>query len=192
MKAASLGSRDAEGVDLRPRLSMNPSSEFSSGSEKPMSKPITFAPSRDSVSTSAAIFDRGQGQRPSASRLFSSITAIATAGEGGRGPREDSGRRRSSAPSGRGGERRARRARGRRGWRRASGTPAQPRRVTGARTSSTSAGRRPGRAEILPSFFVSARAATALLSSSSTIRTKTSRGWAPESGRRSRRRSACQ
>ena len=88
MKAASLGSVMPRASTFRPRRSMNPSSEFSSGSAKAMSKPITFAPSRDSVSISAAIFDRGQGQRPSASRLSSSITAIATVGEGDRGPRE--------------------------------------------------------------------------------------------------------
>jgi len=40
-----------------------------------MSNPITLAPSRESVSTRAAIFDRGQGHRPSVSRLFSSIAA---------------------------------------------------------------------------------------------------------------------
>jgi hypothetical protein len=49
-----------------------------------ISNPITFAPSRERASTSAAIFERGQGQRPSVSRLFSSMTASATAGEGWR------------------------------------------------------------------------------------------------------------
>ena len=49
---------------------------------KAMSKPITLAPSRDSMSTSAASLDLGQGQRPSVARLFSSITASTTAGKG--------------------------------------------------------------------------------------------------------------
>ena len=61
--------------------------EFSSGSEKTTSNPTTFAPSRESASISAAIFERGHGQRPSASRLFSSMTTMATADEGVWGPR---------------------------------------------------------------------------------------------------------
>ena len=58
-----------------------------SGSENITSKPTTFAPSRDSASMSAAMRARGHGQRPSASRLFSSIAAITTAGPGLIGPR---------------------------------------------------------------------------------------------------------
>jgi hypothetical protein len=67
---------------------MKASSEFSSGSAKMMSKPITLAPSAERASTRVAIFDRGHGQRPSASRLFSSMTTMTVAGEGLCAPRD--------------------------------------------------------------------------------------------------------
>ena len=60
---------------------MSASCEFSSGSEKITSNPITLAPSRERLSIRVANFDRGHGHRPSTSRLFSSMTTIATAGE---------------------------------------------------------------------------------------------------------------
>ena len=47
---------------------------------------MTLAP-RESASMSAAILDLGQGQRPSASTLFSSIAASTTVGLGAIGPR---------------------------------------------------------------------------------------------------------
>src|SRR5215470_409917 len=53
-----------------------------------MSKPITLAPSCDRRSTRVANLDLGQGQCPSVARLFSSISASTTAGEGGTCPRE--------------------------------------------------------------------------------------------------------
>ena len=184
MKVASLGSLMPRASTFRPRRSMNPSSEFSSGSDEGdveadhlRAVPRQGGGSARRSSTGArasAPPRRGSPRRSPPSPPSARVT-------GARGRR--SGGRRSSAPRGRGGERRARRARGRRRWRRASGTPGQSRRVIGARTSSTRLGREPGRGGIPAYFFFSVRASPALLSSSSTIRTKTSRGCAPVSGR---------
>ena len=88
MNVASRRSRMPSASTVAPELADQRQLGVLVGLEKPMSKAITFAPSRARMSTSAAIFERGHGQRPSASRLFSSITASVTAGDGGESPRE--------------------------------------------------------------------------------------------------------
>ena len=49
---------------------------------------MTLGLSLDSASMSRAIFERGQGHRPSWLRLFSSMVARITAGDAGCGPRD--------------------------------------------------------------------------------------------------------
>ncbi len=72
---------------VRATSSISPSRPSCSASEKSTSKATTFAPSRDKASMSAAMRERDHGQRPSLSRLFSSIAAITTAFPGGSAPR---------------------------------------------------------------------------------------------------------
>src|SRR5439155_18287104 len=57
---------DCKRIDLLSKLVDKSNREVPSGSPNGMSKPIAFAAFRHSAATSAAIFDLGPGQRPSA------------------------------------------------------------------------------------------------------------------------------